>query len=82
MSSESSSFWSRTLFARVLLVVCCRGSCWLFEPAVYEISFHRIPFRGVFRCGKPGSVWLQVGVEVVLPPLGWSSLFAVTFLLR
>ena len=50
-------------------------------------------FDVVFRCGKPshvarevvvvsvGSVWFKVGVEVVLPSRGWSSLVAVTFLL-
>ena len=70
-----------------------RGSCWLLEPAVHEIAFHSIPFRGVFRSGEPGraareivvvsvgSVWLQVQVEVVFPSLGWSSLFPVPLLL-
>ena len=70
-----------------------RGSRWLFESAVYEVAFHSIPFRPVFHRGEPGhvareivvvsvgSVWLKVGVEVVLPSLDWSSLFAVTFLL-
>ena len=46
-------FW-RFNFVRVLLdcrsrVGRSRGSCWLSEPAVHEIAFRSIPFRGVFR---------------------------------
>ena len=33
-----------------------RGSWWLFESASYEVTFHSIPFRAVFRRSEPGYV--------------------------
>ena len=39
-----------------------RGSCWLFEPAVYEIAFHSISLRGVFCCGA-GRTPVQMNLE-------------------
>ena len=58
------------------LLVCCwlgcrsrddrgRGSCWLFEPAVYNIVFPSIPFQTVFRRSEPGHVAREVTVVSV-----------------
>ena len=64
----------------------CRGdrgrvSCWLFESAAYEVTFHNIPFRAVSRRCEPRRVAreivvVSVDVEVVFLSRGRSSLFS------
>ena len=106
-SASSSSSVSFLVFIVSLSRTCClfvqcelgcrgrgdrgRGSCWLFESAANEVTFHSIPFRAVFRRGGPGrvareivvvsvgSVWLYAGVEVAFSSLGRSSLFPVPY---
>ena len=64
--SSSSSVWCLCCWLGCRSPVGSRGSCWLFEPAVYEIAFHSIPYRGIFRYGKPGDV-----ARDGHPPISW-----------
>ena len=60
----------RCLIARWQLDCCVcggegRGSCWLFESAAYEVTFHRVSFRAVLHRGDPDRVAREIVVVSV-----------------
>ena len=46
-----------------------RGSCWLFESAAYEVTFHSIPSRAVSSRSEPS----HVAREIVVVPVVWEG---------
>ena len=73
-SQCSSSFWSSSypLFGRVLPWLRCRcrgdgvvGRAGCLSLLRYEVTFHGIPFRAVFRRIEPGHVAREIVVVSV-----------------